>query len=154
MNQGTVKRIVDDNLVNPRHIVQVGIRAATAEQRDYASSRDMSIFSTAEVCGKNPKKISSIIRNVLSDVDNIYVSFDVDVLDPAFAPGVGNPEGGGVTLRNLLDIIHDFKGLNIQAFDVVEANPDYDCAGITFYSVSKLIREMLGVSAQPSSDTS
>lgn len=141
----TLRRIIDDSLVDPKHIVQVGIRAATAGQLDYARKRAIRVFSTSDVYKMRAREISLIIKKILSGVDNIYVSFDVDVLDPAFAPGVGNPEGGGVTLRNLIDIIHDFKGLNIHAFDVVEANPDYDCKGITFYSISKFIREMLGV---------
>jgi len=143
----TIRRIIDDGIVGPKHIIQVGIRAATAEHLDYARNKGIRILSTSDVYKMSPRRISLIVKKVLSGIDNIYVSFDVDVLDPAFAPGVGNPEGGGVTLRNLIDIIHDFKGLNIQAFDVVEANPDYDCAGITFYSISKLLRELLGVIA-------
>ncbi|MDI6690581.1 MAG: arginase family protein [Candidatus Bathyarchaeota archaeon] len=83
----------------------------------------------------------------LDDVNNVYLSFDVDVLDPAFAPGVRNPEGGGITLRNLINVIHNLKSLNMMALDVVEANPDYDCMGITFCSTLKFIREFLGVAA-------
>ena len=143
----TVRRIIDDSIVNPKHIIQVGIRAATAGQLDYAKNTGIYILSTSDVYKMSAREISLIIKKILSSIDNIYVSFDVDVLDPAFAPGVGNPEGGGVTLRNLIDVIHDFKGLNIQAFDVVEANPDYDCVGITFYSISKFVRELLGVIA-------
>ena len=150
----TLKRIIDDDIVKPKHIVLVGVRAVTAEQLDYAKSIDMSILSTSDVFKKNTKDISSTIKKTLLNVDNIYTSFDIDVLDPAFAPGVGNPEGGGLTSRNLVDIIHGLKGLSIQAFDVVEANPDYDCTGITFYSVSKLIRETLGVIDHPPNNTS
>ena len=143
----TIRRIIDDTIVNPKHIVQVGIRAATAGHLNYARNNGICILSTSDVYKTSAREISLIIKKILGSIDNIYVSFDVDVLDPAFAPGVGNPEGGGVALRNLIDIIHDLKGLNIQAFDVVEANPDYDCAGITFYSISKFVRELLGVTA-------
>jgi agmatinase len=142
----TTRRIVEEGIVNPQRIVQVGIRASTAEQTAYAEKANIKIVSTSEVY-KNAEKIPSIIAEALNKVKNVYVSFDVDVLDPAFAPGVGNPEGGGVTLRNLIDIIHNLKGLNIRAFDVVEANPDYDCMGVTFCSVSKFIREFLGIAA-------
>lgn len=150
----TLKRIIDKKLVNPKHIVQVGFRAATTEQLNYAKSIEMSILSTADVCKKSIPELSSIITNNLLNVDNIYTSFDIDILDPAFAPGVGNPEGGGLTTRKLLDIVHICEDLNIKAFDVVEAIPDYDCAGITFYSLSKLIRETLGVIAHPLNNTS
>lgn len=124
----------------------MGIRASTTEQAAYAKKAKIKIVSTSEVY-KNAEKISSIITEALNKVKNVYVSFDIDVLDPAFAPGVGNPEGGGITLRNLIDIIHDLKGLNIRALDVVEANPDYDCMGITFCSISKFFREFLGITA-------
>jgi len=143
----TMRRIVDDSIINPKHIIQVGVRAATADQLDCARNKGICVLSTSDVCKMSANKISLIIKKALSSVDNIYVSLDVDVLDPAFAPGAGNPEGGGVTPRNLIDIVHGFKGLNIQAFDVVEANPEYDCGGITFYSISKFIRELLGVIA-------
>ncbi|MEM3622821.1 MAG: agmatinase [Candidatus Bathyarchaeia archaeon] len=142
----TVRRIVEDRVVNPKYIIQIGIRASTTEQTNYAKNHSINIVSTSEVY-KNAKKSASIINEVLNNVNNVYVSFDVDVLDPAFAPGVGNPEGGGITLRNLIEVMHNLKGLNMRAFDVVEANPDYDCMGVTFCSVSKFIREFLGITA-------
>lgn len=141
----TARRLIDDGIVSPKHTIQIGIRAATAEQIDYAGNKGLRILSTSDSYEMNKGEISSTVKKTLSNVDNIYMSFDADVLDPAFAPGVGNPEGGGVMLRDIIDIIHGFKGLNIQAFDVVETNPDYDYAGITFCSVSKFIRESLGV---------
>lgn len=141
------RRLIDDGVVSPKHTVQIGIRAATAEQLDYARNKGVRILSTSDVYKMDKAKISSIVEKILSNADKIYVSFDADVLDPAFAPGVGNPEGGGVMLRDVIDIIHGFKGLNIQAFDVVETNSDYDYVGITFCSTSKFIRESLGVIA-------
>jgi agmatinase len=142
----TTRRIVEDGIVNPQCIIQIGIRAPTAEQTVYAKKANIKIVSTSEIY-KNPKKIPSLTAKVLNNIENIYVSLDVDVLDPAFAPGVGNPESGGITPRNLIDIIHDLKELNIRALDVVEANPDFDHMGITFCSTSKVLREFLGTTA-------
>jgi len=141
------RRLIDDDVVSPKHTIQIGIRAATAEQLDYARNKGVRILSTSDVYKMDNLKISSIAKKILGNADKIYVSFDADVLDPAFAPGVGNPEGGGVMLRDVIDIIHGFKELNIQAFDVVETNPDYDYVGVTFCSTSKFIRESLGVIA-------
>lgn len=138
--------MVEDGIIKPQHIVQVGIRASTAEQTTYAKNKNIKIVTASEVY-ENAKKISPIIVKALDKVDNVYVSFDIDVLDPAFAPGVGNPEGGGITLRNLIELIHNLKGLSIRALDVVEANPDYDCMGVTFCSISKFLREILGITA-------
>jgi len=144
----TVRRIVEEGIVNPHYIIQVGIRASTAEQTAYAKKAKIKTVTTSEVY-KNAEKISSFINEALGKVENVYVSLDVDVLDPAFAPGVGNPEGGGITLRNLIDIVHNLKRLNIKALDVVEANPNYDYAGVTFCSISKFIREFLGTTIKP-----
>ena len=146
----TAKRVIDEGIVNPEDVIQIGIRAATIQQLEYARNKDMIVLSTSDVYKIPEKEIASIIRRTLCHVEQIYVSFDVDFLDPAFAPGVGNPEGGGVTLRKLIDIIQNLEDLNIRAFDVVEANPDYDCSGITFVSTSKFIREMLGLNFNPS----
>jgi agmatinase len=143
----TVRRIIEKSLVDPENIIQVGIRAATAQQLSYVQNADIKLVSTVDVCEMPGKKIAAMVKETLCHVEQVYVSFDVDVLDPAFAPGVGNPEGGGVTLRKLIDIIQHLDKLQIRAFDVVETTPDYDCAGITFVSTSKLIREMLGILA-------
>ncbi|MEM3701007.1 MAG: agmatinase [Candidatus Bathyarchaeia archaeon] len=139
----TVRRIIEEGIVASLHIVQIGIRASTAEQTAYAKNTKIKIVTTSDVY-KNAKKVFFLIAKTLDKVDNVYVSFDVDVLDPAFAPGVGNPEGGGITLRNLIDLIHNLKGLNIRALDIVEANPDYDCMGVTFCSIAKFLKEFLG----------
>ena len=140
----TVRRIIEDEIVNSKNIVQVGIRAPTPEQLEYAKKNGITIISTAEVYKMKAKKVAEGIKRVVSNTDNVYVSFDVDVLDPAFAPGVGNPEGAGITVRQTIDIIHKLGGINIKAFDIVEANPEYDNTHTTFYSIVKVVREMLG----------
>jgi agmatinase len=138
---------VDEKVVDAQQVVQVGVRAATPEQLDYAQNKGITVLSTAYICNTSSEETATAIKERLQDAESVYVSLDIDVLDPAFAPGVGNPEGGGITLRKLLEIIQQLKGLKIQAFDVVEANPDYDCTHVTFYSVSKFIRELLGTIA-------
>jgi agmatinase len=142
----TARRIVEDGIVNPQHIIQIGIRASTAEQTAYAKYAKIKTVTASEVY-KNAEKFSSLITEALDEVDNIYVSLDVDILDPAFAPGVGNPEGGGITSRNLIEVVYNLKELNIKALDIVEANPDYDYSGITFSNISKFLREFLGITA-------
>jgi len=141
----TVRRIIEDEIVNSKNIVQVGIRASTKEQLEYAKKNGITIISTAEVYKMKAKKVAEGIKRVVSNTDNVYVSFDVDVLDPAYAPGVGNPEGAGITTRQLVDVIHGLEGISIRAFDVVEANPEYDSMHITFYGVVKVVRELLGI---------
>jgi agmatinase len=71
----------------------------------------------------------------------VYVSLDIDVLDPAHAPGTGCPEPGGVTFRELADFLYSLDGLKVVALDVMEVSPDVDPANITAAAAAKLIRE-------------
>ncbi len=75
--------------------------------------------------------------------ERAYLSFDLDVLDPAFAPGVGNPEPGGLSTRELIELIKSIDA-EVVAFDVVELNPHYDVSNVTAFSAAKIIREVLG----------
>jgi agmatinase len=71
----------------------------------------------------------------------VYVSIDIDVLDPAHAPGTGCPEPGGVTFRELAAFLHSLEGLNVVAIDVMEVSPGLDPANITAAAAAKLVRE-------------
>ena len=71
----------------------------------------------------------------------VYVSIDIDVLDPAYAPGTGCPEPGGFTFRELADLLYSLRGLRVVALDVMEVSPGTDPAGITAIAAAKLIRE-------------
>jgi len=73
------------------------------------------------------------------------LSIDLDILDPAYAPGSGYPEPGGISTRSLVDFIHGLKEMEIVAFDVVELCPQYDSSSITVIGVGKIILETLGI---------
>ena len=77
----------------------------------------------------------------------VYVSVDIDVLDPAFAPGTGTPEAGGLTSRELLAILRSFADLNLVGADVVEVSPAYDHAEITGIAASHVVYELLSALA-------
>ena len=136
----TVRRLIEEEVVSPEEVVVVGVRAPTKEQVRFAEERGIRILSTSEV-RSNPRVEVSFER--------AYLSFDLDVLDPAYAPGVGNPEPGGLSTRELIDVIKLLK-VSIVAFDVVEIAPRYDCGGITAFAAAKIIREVLGLSARTS----
>ncbi|USS40180.1 agmatinase [Thermococcus aggregans] len=130
----TVRRLVEEGFVKGRDVVQIGIRAPTKEQIDFAEEHGIKIISASEVYR---------CQEVDVPFEKAYLSFDMDVLDPAFAPGVGNPEPGGLTTRELVEVIKSLK-TEVVAFDVVELNPDYDYKGITAFAAAKVIREVLG----------
>jgi len=129
----TVRRLVEEGYV--KDVVMVGIRAATKQQVEFAKERGIEIFSVDEV------------DEFGVGMERAYVSFDIDVLDPAFAPGSSNPEPGGLSMRELIRAIKKLD-IDLVAFDIVEVNPEFDHSGITCFAAAKIIREMLGKFAE------
>ncbi|MCE4598983.1 MAG: agmatinase [Desulfurococcales archaeon] len=134
-----LRRIIEDELVDPGNVTIIGVRAATPEQVEYAIDRGINIVTM--------KQLEKHFKKLLSSKEQVYISIDLDVLDPAYAPGVGNPEPGGLSTRQLLDFIWNIKG-EIVGFDIVEYNPLYDSSNVTAYTAAKLIREVLGLAAR------
>ncbi len=124
-------RISEEKLVN--RVVSVGIRASTPHQFSQAEK-----FGIEFIDVENIKKISK-----LNFKKSLYISLDIDCLDPAFAPGVSNPEPGGLSTREILKIIKEIKAY-IIGVDIVEFNPGRDLNGITSAVVFKILKEILG----------
>jgi agmatinase len=80
----------------------------------------------------------------------VYVSIDIDVLDPAFAPGTGTPEAGGLTSRELLGVLRGLAGVRLVGADIVEVSPPYDTAEVTAVAASHAAYELLGLFARSS----
>ena len=105
-------------------------------------------ITTKEFLKNGPEASAETVLNALpTNLDAIYLSIDLDVLDPAFAPAVGNPQPGGLSTRDLMTFIQKLKGLNITAFDITELYPPIDYTGITGYAAAILIKETLGIMA-------
>jgi len=124
-------RIAQERLV--QNIVQVGLRAVTGEHREKARIHDIQMIEM--------KDIQDI--PVLRFSNPLYISFDIDALDPAFAPGVSHHEPGGLSTRQAIKIIHALEA-EIVGMDVVEVNPQQDQNGITAAAAVKIIMEILG----------
>jgi agmatinase len=125
-------RIMEDGLAES--LVQIGVRAATANQR--ANARRLGVRMVEMKDFRDGLTLS--FKNPL------YISFDLDSLDPAFAPGVSHQEAGGLTTRQTIDLIHRLKA-RIVGLDVVELNPLRDPSGITASAAVKIIKEVAGV---------
>jgi arginase len=123
-------RIMEDQLAH--HLVQIGIRGMTSHQFEQAQRY---LVETIDMCAwqKNPS---------LKIKGPVYLSVDMDVLDPAFAPGVSHPEGGGLSTREVVEIIQNLPGPVVGA-DLVEYNPNHDPMGITDVAAAKLMKEIL-----------
>ena len=124
-------RIIEDGYV--ANLVQVGIRAATGQHRTMARKHGVRMI-----------EMKNIDQAMALDFANpLYISFDMDALDPAFAPGVSHHEAGGLSTRQVIDMLHALKG-TIVGLDVVEVNPDRDPVGITAAAAVKIIMEIIG----------
>jgi arginase family enzyme len=125
-------RIMEENLA--KTLVQVGVRAATADQR-----------ATARRHGVRMIEMKDFRDGLALDFKRpLYISFDLDALDPAFAPGVSHQEAGGLTTRQAVDLIHRLKA-KIIGLDVVELNPERDPSGITASAAVKIVKEVAGM---------
>jgi arginase len=132
-------RIMEERLA--ARLVSVGIRTMTTHQREQAARFGIEVHGM--------KDYSGTIRFELAGP--LYISFDLDALDSAFAPGVSHPEGGGLTTRQALSIIHAI-GCPIVGADVVEMNPARDPLEITAYTAAKIVKEIAGMMIATSPD--
>jgi arginase len=121
-------RILDEGLAE--NLVQVGIRASTGPHREKAAAFDVRTITM--------KDWQDDLKLVFSNP--LYISFDADVLDPAFAPGVSHHEPGGLSTRQVINLLHGMEA-DIVGMDVVEVNPDKDISGITAAAAVKIITE-------------
>ncbi len=124
-------RIMEEGLA--QSLVQVGIRAATGQQREKASEHGVRMIEMKDI----KDSLSLEFSNPL------YISFDMDALDPAFAPGVSHHEAGGLSTRQAIDILHALDA-RVVGLDVVEVNPDRDASGITAAAAVRIIKEVAG----------
>jgi agmatinase len=134
LSHATVMRHVLQ-LVGERNLFQLGIRSATREELQYAAKASnlyLDCFLTA-------------LEEIKDKVGGrpTYITLDIDVLDPAFAPGTGTPEAGGVSSRELIQMLNGLSGLNVVGFDMVEISPPFDVGDNTSILGAKIMREAL-----------
>ena len=140
------RRAVEEGLVHGPNVAQIGLRATgyTAEDFDWLRSQGFRVVQAEECWYKSLAPLMDEIRGQIGDRP-MYISFDVDGLDPPFAPGTGSPEIGGLTLIQALEIIRGCRGLNVVGCDLVEVSPPYDPFGNTALVAANLLFEMLCV---------
>jgi arginase len=124
-------RIMEEQLAS--RLIQIGIRTLNGDQRDQAQKFGVEIIPTSALPAFNRLKVE----------DPVYISFDMDVLDPAFAPGVSHREPGGTSTREAIAHLHAIEATIVGA-DLVEYNPTQDVADITATVAAKLLKEILG----------
>lgn len=139
VDHGTmITRAVKDGLIDPVRSIQIGIR--THADQDYG----IEIIDGFEAQDLGAKEIAKRIFERTGN-NNVYLTFDIDCLDPAFAPGTGTPVAGGLATVQALQILRELKGLDIVGSDVVEVSPAYDHANVTAIAGSTIAMFMLGL---------
>ncbi len=142
----TERRVLELPNIDPRHLVFVGIRSFMDDELRFLTDHPEIGLHTARVLHR--RGVETVAQGVvqqLRNVDAIYVTLDIDALDPAFAPGTGTPEAGGLSTRDLLELLRVvFVGLPVRALDIVEVSPPLDHADITAVAALKVIYEVFG----------
>ncbi len=138
------KRVFDEDLIDVDSSIHVGIRGTVNSEQDVINDKKLG-FDTIFCHETGNIGIEGVIQKIKNKVkDNkVYISLDIDVVDPAFAPGTGTPECGGYTSSEIITLIRGLKGLNCIGGDVVEVSPSYDNNNITAHLASTLCYEML-----------
>jgi guanidinobutyrase len=140
------RRAVEEELLDTGRVVQIGLRGTgyAADDFDWPRRQGFRVVQ-AEECWH--KSLAPLMAQVKEQVGGgpVYLSFDIDSLDPAFAPGTGTPEIGGLTVMQGLEIVRGCRGLDLVGCDLVEVSPPYDPAGTTALVGANLLFEMLCV---------
>ena len=138
------RRAVEEGLLDPKRVVQIGIRGSTysADERDWPLQQGMRIISIEEFEEMGVDAVIREARRVAGDAPT-YISFDIDALDPVFAPGTGTPEFAGITSREALRLLRGLRHLHLVGADVVEVSPPFDPSGGTALAAANIAFEIL-----------
>ncbi len=143
-----MRRAIEEELVDVHHSLQVGIRGPLFSPRDMDDVRALGIeiLPMDAIVDWTVEQIAAAIHARVGPAP-VYLTFDVDGVDPAFAPGTGTPEIGGFTSQQMMALLHRLRGLNLVGADIVEVSPAYDTAGITALLAARVGFEVLSVLA-------
>ena len=143
----TQRRALELPNIKPDGLILVGIRSFMEDELEFlAKNPRIRIINAREICKRGLEYTFKEINKRYQDYHAIYCSIDIDVLDPAFAPGTGTPESGGLNTRELIELVREIMiHLPIAAMDIVEVSPPLDSSNITSWAALKVIYEILGV---------
>ena len=143
------RRAVEEELIDPTHTIQIGIRGTqnTSEGWDYSKNAGMRVVFCEELHAAGPEQIAAEACALVGDRP-VYLSFDIDCLDPVYAPGTGTPEIGGMTTHQAQLLLRGLRGLNYVGADLVEVSPPFDTGGVTAMAGAMLGHEILCLLAE------
>jgi len=140
------RRAVEEGLLDPKRVIQIGIRGTMydSEDRDFAQAEGIRLIEIEEFHARGVADVMAEAREIAGD-GATYVSYDIDFVDPTFAPGTGTPEVGGPNSYQALQVVRELAGLNIIGADMVEVSPPFDTSGGTAFLGVSIMFELLCV---------
>ena len=141
LSHTTFMRLANEEM-KPAKIIEVGTRAVCKEELDYSKKHGINFFTSQLIRTEGAAQISRRLKDELAPYENIYISVDMDSLDPAYAPAVQNPEAEGLDTSTLLELLCPLCDNRVIGFDLVEIAPIYD-QGISAINAAKVIFEMV-----------
>jgi agmatinase len=141
LSHSTFMRLISEE-VKPAKIIEVGTRSVCKEELAYARKAGIEFFTSQQIRQEGAEGVIAQLNHKLAPYENIYLSVDMDILDPAYAPAVQNPEADGISTSKLLDIVCALCDKRVVGFDCVEIAPVYD-QGISAIAAAKVMFEML-----------
>lgn len=148
-NHGTpFRRALEEGLIDPSTSIQIGMRGSLYDPDDFKIAEELGfeVIPGYKLHNMTPEELGQKIRERVGDT-KVFLTFDIDFVDPAYAPGTGTPEVGGFTSYETLSYIQQLKDVNFVGFDIVEVAPDYDCSEITAYLAANIGFEFMSILA-------
>ena len=138
------RRACEEGLLDPKRVIQIGIRGTQydSEDRDFAKAEGIRIVPIEEFHARGPEDVMAEAREI-AGTGATYLSYDIDFVDPTFAPGTGTPEVGGPNSYQALQVVRGLSGVNIVGADMVEVSPPFDTSGGTAFLAVSIMFEML-----------
>jgi guanidinopropionase len=138
------RRACEEGLLDPKRVIQIGIRGTQydSEDRDFARAEGIRIVPIEEFHARGPEDVMDEAREI-AGTGATYLSYDIDFVDPTFAPGTGTPEVGGPNSYQALQVVRGLSGVNIVGADLVEVSPPFDASGGTAFLGVSIMFEML-----------
>ena len=142
-HENFLRMLIEEGFVKKENVILVGTRNSDKEELNFIKQNKIKVFSMKEISAEGKESACDAIMSVAKDFGSLYLSIDIDAVDPAFAPGTGYPEAGGLTSRELLYFIQRIRLLkNFRAADIVEVNPAKDVNDMTSLLAAKIAVEL------------
>lgn len=139
-----LKFLVEDGKINAENVIIVGLRSFHKDEIDYLRNKKIKFLTMKNLYDDGSRQVCDSIMEFVSKFKSLYLSIDIDVVDPAFASGVGYIEPGGLTSRDLIYFVQRLKNLkNLKKVDIVEVNTDRDVNNMTAKLAAKLVYELI-----------